>query len=163
MAFRINDSLNWIGRALGIDRASEIGDSPRVVTDTIQAVVTAQGWQNLIPEFITVVTTNGTAVVLPAPPQDESFLYLALQFRHNQAATRDILIAYEDAEGNRSAIEGEFQATVNIDFSMSRPILVAPGHTLAVVSQQTVTGDLTVFAHFVRLAAGEYVPGNPYG
>jgi len=161
--FRINDSLSWIGRALGIDRASEIGDSPRLVTDTIQAVVTAQGWQNLTPEFVTQVTTNGTAVILPAPLPNESFYYLSLQFRHNQAATRDILICYQDEEGNRSAIDGEFQATVNIDFSMTRPILVAPGHSIGVVSQQTVTGDLTVFAHFVRLAVGEYVPGNPYG
>ncbi len=163
MAFKIQDSLTWISRAFGIDRASEVGDSPRLVTDTIQAVVAAQGWQNLRPQFVTQTTTNGTSVVLPGPSETEAFLYLTLQFRHTQAATRDILIFYADGEGNVSGIEGEFQATVNVDFTLSRPILVAPGHSIGVVSQQTVTGDLIVSSHFVILAAGEYVPGNPYG
>lgn len=163
MAFRINDTLTWIGRALGIDRASEVGDTPRVVTDTIQAVVTAQGWQSLKPEHIEVTVTNGTVALLPVVPENQQFLYLTFQMRHTQAATRNIVIAYVDNRGNASGIAGEFAMGVNQDETLSRPILVHQFDTLGMVSQQTITGDLVISAHFIRLAKGDYVPGNPYG
>lgn len=166
MSFRIGISLDWIARALGIDRRSASGDQPVTVLDTIQPALEAKGWQALDPEFVTAGSAGPTQLVeLPNVPDDEMHLFLAVQLEHDAAATEEVAIFYATPDGNSVALQPEVSLATNIHTALDRPILVSPGDHLLGLSQTSIIAGstFTISGQFVRLAVGEYVPGNPYG
>lgn len=174
MSFRIQDSLAWIARALGIDRASSRGmdlDAPATVVDTIQPIVAAQGWQAGLRRGSFIVTVPGPTnlATSPTPPVDEAWYVFAASMVHSDAGAKNTRMEITDDE--QLAIVGEvgilFATTLaqNVFLPIERPFLLNHGQRLRAVSIQAIPIGQTfqIRGHFLRLAPGEYIPGGPYG
>jgi hypothetical protein len=173
VSFRITDSLNWIARALGIDRTSSYVDvdQPATVLDTIQPVVTAQGWQATLRRGSFAVTQAGATNIVtgPTPAIDEAWLVFACAVFHTDAGAKSIRIEITDTEQNsivgEVAILRNTAAQQNVHEPIERPVLLNHGQRLRAVSIQAIPigQSFQIRGHFLRLAVGEYVPGAPYG
>lgn len=170
--WNVQDKLSWIARALGVDRASSKGmdfDSPSTVLDSIQATVSAQGWQHVSARPGRIfVQLPGPVSSVPSPdvPGDETWLVYAANVRQSGGAGANIrLDVFDRRVGGGAALTDTVNASNNAAVALSRPILLVPGQILsaealtAVVLGQTFTLE----ALFFILEPGEYFPGGPYG
>lgn len=168
--FKIQESLAWISKVLGIDRASSAGmdlQAPATVPDTIQAIVDGLGWEH--PAVGTIEADQNLAlgvqtVRTDSPPEGEKWLVIAASALHDQAATHDLTMAFEKI--------GVFPAVAVVNttsraqgdqITLQRPFLLTPGTNLLVSSQAVVVTNLIMRWSWIRLPEGAYVPGSPYG
>lgn len=170
--FKIQDSLTWISKALGIDRASALGEAlhaPDTVLDTIQAVVDAKGWQAIDAAQQVAIndiqagptTTNFGAI----PPDDEWWYVFACTAFHDQPATTHRLdLGYNLITQPFGGVIASFDCATSVPVILPRPILVIPQTQLFVASDGTVTTNLILRYIYNRIKVGEHIPGAaPYG
>jgi len=170
VSFRIQDSLAWIARSLGIDRASSRGldlDAPSTVLDTIQATVDAHGWSRVAARpgrFA--VTSNGPTNSVPGPdvPDGETWFVYACGIRQS-SGTLTIRLDIFDRRIPGGAPIATGAVSNNAYVVMPRPVLLVPGLILTgeAVTAIPLGQTFVIEALFFRLATGEYVPGGPYG
>jgi len=173
LSYRVQRSLTWIAKALGIDRSSARGaelDAPATVVDTIQPVVFAKGWQVLARENheTRTYTTAGVTTETDGdtPPDGEEWLVIAAAAFHTQAAAKTILIELQNIGGGPGVTLSQQVGVLNSVFTfLPRPILLVPGQRLAAVVVQAVGAgfNLNLRMAFAKLQPGEYIPGAPYG
>ena len=170
MPYRIQKSLAWIAKTLGIDRASSSGldlEAPGLVPETIQPSIDALGWDRPAPGTIEVnqnLALGVQTVRTDAPPEGENWLVIAASALHDQAATHDLTLAFEHL-GRFPAIALEnTQARAQGDqVTLKRPFLLTPGSVLLVSSQTVVVTNLIMRWSHIVLPEGSYLPGSPYG
>lgn len=171
MSFKIQDSLAWIAKALGIDRASSTGmdlAAPATVLDTIQAVVPAKAWGAAanIGFFDVTVAGPTQSASGPEPPPGQNWYVFGCDVRHNQATTHTIRIdVFHRPSGLSTTIRGATALGNLVFMGIERPILLRPGMLLSAESNTVIIAgsNLRLKGLFVRLEENEYMPGSPYG
>lgn len=172
--FKIQESLNWIARALGVDRASAQGqdpDAPSVVLDTIQAGLEARGWLACaeIRTFNATAAGPTQSVAGPDVPAGEFWLVLACNVRHTDVTQRTVRIDLFNRQ-TPQAVKAVALTEVNVQIgntghvALLRPILLVPGCILSgeATSPIAATFNFLLDGHYVVLRPGEYIPYSPW-
>lgn len=172
--YKIQESLAWIAKTLGIDRASSTGmdlQGPATVQDTIQATVDTLGWDLPLQEEVAVAGGVGvTPVLAPAVPDEEQWLVTAVHVFHGEVANPHDL-------GLSVVIPGSGLPINIMNWTLGantpafypaiseRAYLLGPGMQLraAINDPPLAAGVLSLQFYFHRLEIGQYVPGSPYG
>jgi len=160
---KIKRAITWIRKSLEVTNAATT--QPGTVDGTIIPSIDTLGWDSAQTTEFANGSSAGAAAGLSVVPEGEAFLFFAASAHHTDAGgPHTLALQFVDAEGNLAWLTSTVVVAVNEQVALTRPILVPAGATLSAISLDALgPASLFITTAFVRLPAGEYLPGSPYG
>jgi len=162
----VKRSILWLRRTLRITEKTTL---PGEISGQIRPTLDALGWE-LVQETehvaVNVLGPGSSLTLFPVVPANEAHLYFAATGHHSDGGGSHSLML--NILSAASLVTGLIPTTsvASLDtVAIQRPILIPAGATLRLTSQDAIPALTSFFltGEFIRLNAGEYVPGSPYG